>query len=292
MLGEVFTIISGASSVGLAIFLFLIVFYAPANEWLRKRFERQLEREKIQLGLAADYYERRLEAYLEIWELTNQAVRTVFNASNPGHSTSWDQAAGCFEELKNRFWDRRPLLSIGVFGAVSRANSLFHDARLAARHPEEGTQVAREKWESLKRQVSSIQGQLLRAMSDDLQHAGLSALVEPNPQPTDHTSPTSGEPTEVECIRQLIAYIDALEKKLPYVGRGYVLKSFRAPGDTTPSVVLKAAVSIGAVRQGTITDTNMDTEVATLELVRDCSIVCEVLGNHNDKQWFRGHNTQ
>jgi hypothetical protein len=207
-----------------------------ANEWVKSRFASGLELEKARLDLASDYYKRRLETYLRIWKDTQDAIRAVLNAANPRRRDDWLKAREAVDDLKNTYWDNRPLLSSRVHVCVRRVSSFF-DRAIAQPGPSATTADEQgNQFRGLVREVKAIQGALLIALADDLQHAGLSAMIVGAP------GEDAGEPpvnTDVDsAVTRLVCFVGRGQLRLPYVGKGLLIKTFQ----TLPSLDLDTLI--------------------------------------------------
>jgi len=277
-MAEVLKALEFAGTVSWAVIALLIVaaLVCPAfNEWIKRKLAGQLELQKARLDLASDYYTRRLETYLRIWKITQDAIRGVINAANPHSEVTWDQAKQNVADLKNAYWDARPLLSSRVHVCVRRVSSFF-DRAIDQPDPSTTSADARYRvWGQLIREVKAIQGALLNALAEDLQHSGLSGAILGAPGEDPGEPPTGSELDA--ALTRLVRYVGDLETKLPYVGRSYVTTNFyRAPALDVRSLI-DFAVSDGLLEEYEAQDATRSVTVAALRVNKDSAQALEML---------------
>lgn len=246
-------IVGSASAFLVAAGVLGALLFPAFRDWFKTRLDLITERGKAGIGLASQYYQLRLSAYLEIWRLTNEAVRAVYNAYNPKRPEDTpDMATAAIATLKNYFWDNRPLLSIGVFGCVAYAANTEVRARrlsyLQDRDDPDYEAVRRRRWERLEEEVKYVQGALLRAIDADLRLSGLPTLVGEG----EFLGP-SGEEREA-AIEGVVVFVGKGEERMPWVGRSFVLDRHRPPAPLNTQELIRAAVQRGYLLEEMIAD--------------------------------------
>ncbi len=274
---KVVDLVGSLSAIVVAVLIIAAIALPACMEWLKRRFAGELEVQKALLDLASDYYGRRLDCYLEIWRLTQETLRDVLNAANPRSSVDWDKASNRVAELKNTYWDNRPLFSSRVHVSVRRVSSFFDRALAHARMgvpggpPEDG----RERWRGLVREVKTIQGNLLSALAEDLQHSGLSAMILGAPGEDPGEPPTD---TAVDAaLTRLVNFVGHLQGRLPYVGSSYVQSNFYRTPDLDLTSLVDFAVSDGLLEGHDIYDEKHGRNVSALRVNLDSAQALEML---------------
>lgn len=277
MLKEIFTLLAEASTFGLVLGVLLALFYQPANEWLKKRFSSSIETKKAQLDLAAAYYEKRFEVYLRLWQKTQNCLRAILNASNPSNPVSPDDARETLVDLKNYYWDQRPLLSLRVFLALDKANRLSHVAVSQARRARDREWDGRRRhWDDMVHRIRHIQGDLLQALDEDLQHAGLAAMILGEAGFSEPEIPASSDLDS--ALHDLVTWVAHLEHTMRYVGKSYVQSRFRCPDGIDMATLLEYALAEGVFVEQSVLDESFEKVVPSLSVNRENDVVKRVLG--------------
>lgn len=254
-------------AVTVVVGVFLVV--PTLRDWLGRRFDRLNAKHAIQLELNKDYFNRRLEVYLAMWRLTMTAIRALFGAASRTSPSNWGEARQTVADLKNFFWDNRPLLSGNVFSVVNDVDDVLKELG----HLGQATGVDHDDWTTLNRQVKGIQQRLLAAMAADLQSYGVPGLVE---NLASAPGPTRSHSDLDAAAGRLVAWIASLQGKLPYAGVSYVLKNFRSPAGVTAQAAFDHAKANGHIIVTRIRDG--DTEVAAVEVNRSHPDVHALIG--------------
>ncbi len=272
-MAEVVSLLEYAGNLSLfaiAVLVLGALFVPMINEWVKSKFAGDIEVQKVELGLASDYYKRRLETYLSIWKMTQDLIRDVMSAANPRKEMTWDEAENTLDALKNAYWDNRPLFSIRVHGCVRKASSFFDRVFRMAKDGEISQTEGPNRWNDVIREVRSIQGHLLKALAEDLDDAGLSftRVLDLSKTPSDEQVaelPMAG-PMD-SAMTNLVTFVGRGQTKLPYVGVGNVIRNFNsAPGIDTNGLI-DFALADNLLERYQVHDGQKGTEVPALRVV-------------------------
>lgn len=215
-------------AVFIALCTVAVVFAVPL---IQRRWHEASQRRSIAhaalVDLAKDYYRKRLDAYLEIFVLMNDAIRAVISALNAQSPVTLEEANKAVDRFKNFFWDHAPLLSKDVYEAVKQVNTAFKAAQQKARCASKDGEISAVEFEAVTGKCSGAQKLLLDAIKEDLHQYGIEQSIFPTAA-AQFSQPQDG--SAVDSSMDLLRFIADREANdgFDYVGRGLIEREFGA----------------------------------------------------------------